>query len=116
MGDDAPDELLHEVRKKAKRCRYACEAVVAVAGGDAKKLGAAVADVQELLGDLQDAAVAELWLRSHGVGLTGAGAAGRAFAAGLLTGVQHRLAEDARSGWRTAWKAASTKKLRAWLP
>ncbi len=115
VGTDAPDELLHEVRKKAKRCRYACEAVVAVAGKDAKRLGVAVAGIQEVLGDLQDAAVAELWLRSRAVGLTGAGAAGRAFSAGLLTGVQQRAAEDARRGWRAAWDEASSKKLRSWL-
>jgi len=115
VGDDAPDELLHEVRKKAKRCRYACEAVVAVAGKDAKALAAAVAGIQEVLGELQDAAVAELWLRSRAVGLTGTGAAGRAFSAGLLTGVQHRAAEEARHGWRRAWEKASTKKLRAWF-
>jgi len=115
VGDDAPDELLHEVRKKAKRCRYACEAVVAVAGKDAARLGSEVAGIQEVLGSLQDAAVAELWLRSRAVGLTGSGAAGRAFSAGLLTAMQQRNAEEARQGWRTAWQKASKKKLRAWL-
>ena len=115
-GEDGPDELLHEVRKKAKRCRYACEAVVPVVGKDAKQLGTAVAGIQEVLGDLQDAAVAELWLRSRAVGLTGAGAASRAFSAGLLTAVQQQAAEGSRQGWRRAWKAASAKKLRTWLP
>ncbi len=115
VGDGAQDELLHEVRKKAKRCRYACEAVVPVAGKDAKRLAAAAAGIQEVLGDLQDAAVAERWLRSHAIGLTGSGAAGRAFAAGLLTGVQQRAAEDARNGWRSAWSKASARKLRAWI-
>jgi len=115
VGENAPDELLHEVRKKAKRCRYACEAVVAVAGKDAVRLGAAVAGIQEVLGELQDSAVAELWLRSRAVGLTGAGAASRAFSAGLLTGIQHGTAQEARQGWRDAWDKASSKKLRAWL-
>jgi CHAD domain-containing protein len=115
VGDDAPDELLHEVRKKAKRCRYACEAVVPVVGKDAARLGTAVAGIQEVLGNLQDAAVAELWLRSRAVGLTGAGAAGRAFSAGLLTAIQQRAAEDARDEWRDAWTKASAKKLRTWL-
>jgi CHAD domain-containing protein len=115
VGDDPPDELLHEVRKKAKRCRYACEAVVAVAGKDAAKLGSAVAGIQEVLGDLQDAAVAELWLRSHAVALTGAGAASSAFSAGLLTAVQQEAAAEARLRWRSAWKKASAKRLRAWL-
>jgi len=115
VGVDAPDELLHDVRKKAKRCRYACEAVIPVAGKDAARLGAAAAGIQEVLGELQDAWVAELWLRSRAVGLTGAGAASRAFTAGLLTGMQQQAADEARHGWRAAWENASTKKLRAWL-
>jgi len=115
VGDDAPAELLHEVRKKAKRCRYACEAATGVCGKDAKKLAAAVAGVQEVLGELQDAAVAEVWLRSRAVGLKGAGAAGCAFSAGLLTGVQQRAADEAVRGWRGAWEAASDKKRRRWL-
>ncbi len=115
VGDDAPTELLHEVRKKAKRCRYACEAASGVCGKDAKQLGSAVARIQEVLGELQDAAVAEVWLRSRAVGLSGPGAAGRAFSAGLLTGVQRRAADEAIAGWRTAWEAASAKKLRRWL-
>lgn len=114
-GDDPPAELLHEVRKKAKRCRYACEAAAGVCGKDAKRLAAAVAGIQEVLGDLQDAAVAEGWLRSRAVGLTGPDAAGCAFAAGLLTAMQQRAAEGAVGGWRAAWKAASSKKLRKWL-
>ena len=115
VGDDGPDELLHEVRKKAKRCRYACEAVVPVVGKDAKRLAVAVAGIQEVLGDLQDAAVAELWLRSRTAALSGPDAAGSAFAAGLLTAVQQRAAAEAREGWRAAWDNASAKKLRAWL-
>ena len=116
VGDDPHDELLHEVRKKAKRCRYACEAAVPVVGKDAAKLATAVAAIQEVLGDLQDAAVAELWLRSRAVGPTGAEATARAFSAGLLTGIQRRAAEEARQGWRRTWKKASAKKRRAWLP
>ncbi len=115
VGDETPVELLHEVRKKAKRCRYACEAAAPVCGKDAKRLGDAVAGIQEVLGDLQDAAVAELWLRSRAVGLTGPGAAARAYSAGLLTGLQQRTADQAIRDWRGAWKAASDKKLRKWL-
>lgn len=114
-GDGTQGELLHEVRKKAKRCRYACEAAAPVCGKDAKRLGAAVAAVQDVLGEVQDAVVAELWLRSRAVGLTGPEAAGCAFSAGLLTGVQQRSADEARREWRDGWETASAKKLRKWL-
>ena len=114
-GDEPAVEQLHEVRKKAKRCRYACEAAAPVCGKQAKALGAAVASLQEVLGDLQDATVAEHWLRSRAVGGTGPEAASHAFSAGLLTAVQQREAEKAIGGWRGTWKAASAKKLRKWL-
>jgi len=115
VGDDGPPELLHEVRKKAKRCRYACEAAAGVCGKDARKLGAAVAGIQEELGEMQDAAVAEAWLRSRALGLKGSGAAGTAFSAGLLTAIQQAAAVEAAQSWRAAWEAASAKKLRRWL-
>jgi len=114
-GDEPTVEQLHEVRKKAKRCRYACEAAAPVCGKKAKVLGAAIAGLQEVLGDLQDATVAEHWLRSRTVGGTGPDAASHAFSAGLLTAVQQREAEKAIGTWRATWTAASAKKLRTWL-
>jgi len=114
-GDEPAVEQLHEVRKQAKRCRYACEAAAPVCGTKAKALADAVAGLQEVLGDLQDATVAEHWLRSRTVGSTGPDAAAHAFSAGLLTAVQQREAEKAIGSWRGAWKAASARKLRSWL-
>jgi CHAD domain-containing protein len=112
LGADPPDDALHEVRKRAKRARYAAEAAVSVVGKDARRLGRAVAAVQEVLGDLQDAVVAEQWLRCLG---TPGGSVERAFVAGQLCALQHRLIAAARQDWRAAWKAADAKKLRAWL-
>ena len=50
LGDDPPDEELHAVRIRAKRCRYAAEAVAPAVGKPAKRFAAAVAEVQEVLG------------------------------------------------------------------
>lgn len=56
---DAPDGQWHEVRILAKRARYAAEAV----GGRRNRLAKSLAELQELLGEHQDAAVAaEVWL------------------------------------------------------
>jgi len=114
LGTSPEDELLHEVRKRAKQCRYAAEAVTPVVGKPAAKLASAVAGVQEVLGGLQDAVVAEEWLRKAAAG-GGTGSGPRALAAGQLIARQRTEMEDARRGWKSAWKAASSKKLRSWM-
>jgi CHAD domain-containing protein len=53
-----PDEQWHDVRKTAKRARYALEAVAPTLGPRAGKLARAVRETQTLLGAHQDAAVA----------------------------------------------------------
>jgi CHAD domain-containing protein len=50
-------ELLHEVRKTAKRLRYAAESAVGVHGGDAARVAAVAKNVQTCLGDHQDTVV-----------------------------------------------------------
>jgi CHAD domain-containing protein len=111
LGDDPPDEALHEVRIRAKRMRYAAEAVAGVAGRPARQLAAAVAAVQGVLGDMQDAVVAETWLRRHASGVT----AGQAMVAGQLITLQRQQQAACRAEWVKPWKAASKKALRKWL-
>jgi hypothetical protein len=112
LGDEPPDEALHEVRILAKRVRYAAEAVVGVVGKPARALAVAVAEVQGVLGDMQDAVVAETWLR-HQVATNSS--TGQAMVAGQLVTVQRQQQAACRHGWKGPWKAASHKRLRAWL-
>jgi CHAD domain-containing protein len=110
-GDDPPDGALHQIRIRAKRARYAAEAVEPVFGKPAKAFAAAIADLQGVLGDHQDAVVAEAWLRE-------AAASARrdvALVAGLLIAAERASAADTRARWRDVWKAAKRKSLRAWL-
>ncbi|MDQ1373393.1 MAG: hypothetical protein QOJ09_731, partial [Actinomycetota bacterium] len=111
LGDAPADALLHEVRIRAKRARYAAEAVAPVIGKPATQLASALADVQSVLGDLQDAAVAEDWLRAAAASSRGS----QAVVAGQLVAIQHQEMERSRRRWRTAWKAAAKKSLRSWL-
>src|SRR5207244_1634562 len=83
LGKEPEDDQLHEVRKRAKQARYASEAVAGVVGKPASRFASAVAGVQDVLGGLQDAVVAEDWLRRAASG-GGAGGAERAVAAGQL--------------------------------
>jgi CHAD domain-containing protein len=48
-------ELLHDIRKGAKRLRYCCEAAATVLGPDAADLGARAKRLQSVLGDHRDA-------------------------------------------------------------
>jgi CHAD domain-containing protein len=111
LGRHPEDEALHEVRIRAKRARYAAEAASAVMGKPAAKFAKAVAGVQGALGDLQDAVVAEAWLRQA----SKRGPAAQAMVAGQLVVVQREAAESARRAWPAAWHDVDVKKLRAWL-
>jgi CHAD domain-containing protein len=110
LGDQPPDEQLHRVRIQAKRARYAADAAAAVWGRPARRLADALSRVQSVLGDLNDAQVAEQWLRQRG-----RRSAGQAFLAGELTAMQRAAAEKARRLWPDAWRRASSPKLRSWL-
>ena len=111
-GDDPPDHELHQIRIRAKRARYAAEAVEPVIGKPAGDFADAVAAIQSVLGDHQDAVVGEAWLR----GAAGAGRRDAALVAGMLIAAERASAASTRDGWRQVWDAANRRKLRAWLP
>ncbi|HET9657400.1 MAG TPA: CYTH and CHAD domain-containing protein [Kineosporiaceae bacterium] len=63
QGELQQRELLsHEVRKAAKRARYAAEALQPFVGTDARALAKAMRKVQETLGSHQDSLLARDWL------------------------------------------------------
>ena len=109
LGPAPDDAALHQVRIRAKRARYAAEAVAPVAGARARKLAARLADLQTMLGELNDAAVAQRWLRAH------TGRAAQALVAGQLIQVQRDEAARWRAAWPKAWSRASKRRLRTWL-
>jgi len=110
LDTDPADEALHQVRIRAKRARYAAEAAAPVIGRPARAFAKAVADLQTVLGDHQDAVVAEEWLRREGARSNTA-----ALVAGQLIARQQREAAATRKQWPSMWKRASAKKLRAWF-
>ena len=110
LGEDPSDEELHVVRILAKRCRYAAEAATPVAGRPAARLAKAMAEVQTVLGDHQDATLAEAWLRGAATATPAT-----AIAAGQLIALQRPERARLRAAWPATWKAASEPKLRTWL-
>jgi CHAD domain-containing protein len=102
-GEPSEDEL-HQVRIRAKRVRYAAEAVAPIVGRRARAVARAAAGLQEVLGEHQDAVVAERWLRAWAQRCR---SVSTAFAAGELAGLELAAARSARARWRDAWQALS---------
>ncbi|HEY3670856.1 MAG TPA: CYTH and CHAD domain-containing protein [Acidimicrobiia bacterium] len=113
LGDEPPDAELHAARIRAKRARYAAEAVAPAVGQGAKQFASAVAGLQEVLGEHQDAVVAGEWLRAHVP--TGEHAARAAFVAGQLAAWEDAAAQASREEWPAAWKRARHQSLRRWM-
>ena len=100
-GKHPGDVELHTVRIRAKRVRYAAEAVAPIVGKPARKFAEAAAELQGILGEHNDAVVAGSWLRTWAAGRRSGDAA---FAAGMLAGIERAAADDARRRWRKVWK------------
>jgi CHAD domain-containing protein len=112
-GKHPTDEQLHEIRIVAKRSRYAAEAAARVVGTRAETFASAIADVQTVLGDHHDAAVAEHWLRTASAAADEPAAAG--ITAGLLIARQRRDRTRLAREWRDVWARASRSELRRWF-
>jgi len=110
----AADERWHAVRIRGKRARYAVEAVAGVLGGPAAELGRALARVQELLGEHQDAAVAaQTWLA---IAQSAPADHQMAVTAGRLCERERASIHRVRAAFPEAWRAANRKRLTEWLP
>jgi CHAD domain-containing protein len=112
LGSNPADDALHDIRVRTKRVRYAAEAVAPVVGDAARAFARAAADLQEVLGDLNDAVVAEEWLRNWA---QGSGSPSGVFAAGELASLEHADAQRSRAHWRKAWRKLASPKLRSWM-
>ncbi len=89
----SPDAELHELRIAGKHARYAAELAERAAGGPARRLAARAAKLQAILGEHQDAVVAEQRLTQ----LAGLATPAAAFAAGRLAERQHARRRAARA-------------------
>ena len=109
LGEAPPDAALHEIRKRAKRARYAAELGRDVFGKPAGRFAGRLADVQEGLGELQDTVVAEERLRSLRL------PSESVFVAGMLVCRERDERVEARDRWPRLWETARKKRLRRWL-
>ncbi len=87
------DHLLHEVRKAAKRARYAGESAAPVLGADATALAVRMEEGQEVLGAHQDSVVVRDLLRRLGDAADAAGEP--SFTYGRLHALEERRGDEA---------------------
>jgi len=112
LPDEPSDDELHDVRIRAKRARYAAEAVEPAFAKAARRFARAVTDVQDALGEHQDAVIAAEWLR-RAAARTHDESVG--FAAGQLAAFEHAEAATARARWSKPWRAATKPRVSGWL-
>jgi CHAD domain-containing protein len=112
-GTAERDEHLHEARKAYKRARYAVEVFVPTVGKPAKTLAQRLTDLQDVLGDHQDSAVARDVLREVADSARAAGE--DTFPYGVLHARQEQAGEAVLAGLPLATWESRESRLRAWL-
>ena len=124
LGDEPPDPALHQVRIEAKRLRYLAEVAalfVAPAGyrSAAKRTSKAAARLQDVLGELHDAAVTEQWLRDGSTRVPSRTKTAVVFACGLAAGELAARAQERqralRKNWPAAWAPLQKRDLHRWM-
>lgn len=109
--DESANTALHEVRKSAKRLRYAAEAATPVFGKQAARLARRAEEVQTILGDHQDSVVIRDKLRSLAAG-SGESGGGDVFTYGRLHSLEQQRGTEARARFFRAWQTSPPKALR----
>jgi CHAD domain-containing protein len=100
-GEAPDDTTLHDLRKRAKRVRYAAERASAAGDPSLTELGSRAKALQDVLGIHQDAGVGETTLRELAAGVT---RPPQALAIGRLVERERARKADARAQWWEAWR------------
>jgi CHAD domain-containing protein len=105
------DPDLHAVRIKAKRARHAAELAAPVEGRPAERFLVKAKKLQDILGEHQDAVVAEARLRELFAGARGLRAG---FVAGRLVERQRARRQAAREAFQALWPKVESRGRKAW--
>jgi CHAD domain-containing protein len=127
LGGDSPDADLHRARIRAKRLRYIAEVSAPNLTGVKNRRAAAymakeATALQDILGEVHDAAVNEQWLRevpSRAASVTGrartAMIVATAMAAGQLVAAVRQSERASREAWSHPWERLRRKRVRSWM-
>jgi CHAD domain-containing protein len=111
LPPDPSDDALHAVRIRGKRARYAAELAEGVGGKRARRFVRDAKTFQDVIGEHQDAVVAEARVR----GLLGEVSGVRAhFAAGQIVERERERRRAARAAFPEAWLRLEKSGKRAW--
>ncbi len=105
----SPDPVLHALRIRAKRVRYAAEALAPFVGDRASNFATSAARLQDVLGRHQDSVVAIDKLSA-----VAATDPTLAFPAGWIGAGRERVRAETRDTWPDAWRSLAKKKRRFW--
>jgi CHAD domain-containing protein len=106
----APDQL-HDARRLVRHARYALDTAAAQLGRPARRHASALTSLQDTLGELQDSAVSQVWLRTAASELADPRTT---FVVGELVGLELARQLERQARWPAVWKRVSSKKLRRW--
>jgi len=111
LGPNPSDEELHRVRIKGKRARYAAELAEALVGKRAGRFVKDAKEFQDVVGEHQDAVVAEERLRALVPSLASTEAV---LATGRVIERQRLRRREARAAFPEAWSTLERSGRRAW--
>jgi CHAD domain-containing protein len=103
------DDALHALRIRAKRARYAAEALEPFVGRRAARFARAAARLQDVLGRHQDAVIA-----IDKLAVVAARSPDLGFAAGWMSSSRARVRAETRAAWPEAWRSLAKKGRRFW--
>jgi CHAD domain-containing protein len=111
---ESPDTQWHAVRIQAKRARYTADAAATISGKAMRTYARKLATITDILGDLHDAHVAELFLRELAQSPNVSGRQGLALGRLLDLQIQHNHIERHRftKAWPPTRVAAHNARLR----
>jgi CHAD domain-containing protein len=112
LEPEPSDEALHAVRIHGKRARYAAELAAGVVGKPARRFVQDAKRLQDVIGEHQDAVVAEERIRGL---LAGTDSAETNFIAGRLVERERERRRRARADFPQAWRKLEKSGKRAWL-
>jgi CHAD domain-containing protein len=105
------DEDLHRVRRLAKKARYTADLVKANGGKKVAKYLTEIKGLQEVLGDFQDAVVAEDRIKAF---LPDAGTTQEAFVLGRMAELQAVKKRRVGTDFQPAWRKVNKSGKKAW--
>lgn len=111
LGSPPEDEELHRVRRQAKKARYTADLVRPLGGKKVARYLTAIKELQEVLGDFQDAVVAQGRITEY---LPNAASSAEGFALGRMAELQASKKRQSAAAFPEVWEKVAKTGKKAW--